>query len=306
MARGVEVQIEALAVLREVARHGSITGAADALRYTQSAVSRQVAALEADVGVRLFDRLPRGVALTDEGRCLLTHAEAILDRLAGARAELRALGDLTAGRLRVGAFASADAALVPRALAALRASHPGVVISLVEGVTPGLLDRLESGDTDLSVVSAYPYDPLDAKRFDLHHLLDEPVLVAVPRAHRLARRRTVRLAELADESWVAGSADPETTLLGGSLRRGFRPRIDFVAGEWTAKLGFVAAGLGVTLLPALAARTAPPDIALLSLHRDDASVRRVYAATLAGRSRPAAVDRLIAALRTVAADLERP
>jgi DNA-binding transcriptional LysR family regulator len=300
------MQLESLTVVGEVARHGSITAAAEALRYTQSAVSRQVAGLEAELGVRLFDRLPRGVALTEEGRCLLRHADAILDRLASARAELRALGDLSVGRLRVGAFASADAALVPRALAALRASHPAVQISLVEGVTPQLLERLAAGDADVSVVSAYPYDPLDERRFDLHHLLDEPVLVAVPRSHRLARRRSVRLADLADESWVAGSADPEATLLGGSLRHGFRPRIDFVAGEWTAKLGFVAAGLGVTLVPALAARAAPADIALVGLHRDEAPVRRVYAATLAGRSRPVAVDRLIAALATVAADLKVP
>jgi DNA-binding transcriptional LysR family regulator len=300
------VQVESLTVIAEVARLGSITGAAESLRYTQSAVSRQVAALEAELGVRLFDRLPRGVVPTEEGRCLLRHADAILDRLAAARAELRALGNLNAGRLRVGAFASADAALVPRALAALRASYPAIQISLVEGVTPGLLDRLAAGDADVCVVSAYPYDPLDARRFDLHPLLDEAVLVAVPRAHRLARRRTLRLADLADESWVAGSADPEATLLGGSVRHGFRPRIDFVAGEWTAKLGFVAAGLGVTLVPALAARAAPGDIALVALHRDEAPVRRIYAATLAGRTRPVAVDRLLTALATAAADLKKP
>ena len=298
------MQTESLIVLREVARRGSITAAADALRYTQSAVSRQVAALEADAGVRLFDRLPRGVALTDEGRCLLGHAEAVLDRLAAARGDLLALREMNAGRLRVGAFATADAALVPRALAELRASHPGIEISLVEGTTPHLLDRLVSGDADVSVVSAYPEHPLDGRRFALRHLLDEPVLVAVPRSHRLARRRSVRLAELADESWIAGSASPEETLLGGSLRHGFRPRIDIVAAEWTAKLGFVAAGLGVTLVPALAARAAPADIALIALRRDEAPVRHVFAATLAGRSRPAAVNRLITALEVVAAELK--
>jgi DNA-binding transcriptional LysR family regulator len=300
------VQVESLTVIAEVARLGSITAAAESLRYTQSAVSRQVASVEAELGVRLFDRLPRGVVPTEAGRCLLRHADAIVDRLAAARAELRALGDLNAGRLRVGAFASADAALVPRALAALRASYPAIQISLVEGVTPGLLDRLAAGDADVCVVSAYPRDPLDERRFDLHHLLDEAVLVAVPRAHRLARRRTLRLADLAEESWVAGSADPEATLLGGSLRHGFRPRIDYVAGEWTAKLGFVAAGLGVTLVPALAARAAPADIALVALHRDEAPVRHIYAATLAGRTRPVAVERLLAALAAAAADIREP
>src|SRR2546421_3129853 len=106
-----------LEVFREVARRGSFTAAAQALSYTQSAVSRQIAALEQDTGTTLFDRVPRGVRLTDEGRCLLEHAEVVLGRLESARRDLAALRDLDIGRLRVGAFATADAALVPRAMA---------------------------------------------------------------------------------------------------------------------------------------------------------------------------------------------
>ncbi|WP_412540252.1 LysR family transcriptional regulator [Longispora sp. K20-0274] len=297
------MQLQSLEVFRAVAAHGSITAAARALRFTQSAVSRQIAALEADTGAVLFDRLPRGVALTEEGRCLLGHAEAVLDRLGVARRELATLRDGTGGRLRVGAFATAVAALVPRALAAYRASRPGVTLSLVEGLTPELLDRLESGDADVAVVSAAPDRPLDPDRFDLRHLLDEHLLVAVPRTHRLARRRTVRYAELAGESFIAASATPENTLLAASLPLGFAPRVDIVAAEWTGKLGCVAAGLGITLIPALAIRAAPADIALLRLHRDDASVRRVFAATVAGRTRPAAVTAFVAHLREVAATL---
>ncbi|MEU3456771.1 LysR family transcriptional regulator [Micromonospora sp. NPDC006766] len=170
----------------------SITAAARSLRYTQSAVSRQVAGLEAEVGAPLFDRLPRGVALTEEGRCLLGHVEAVLDRLDSARRDLAALRELTAGRLRVGAFPTAVAALVPRALATFRSAHPQVALQLVEGLTPGLLDRLLAGDADVAVVSAAPDQPLDGERFDLCHLVDEVLLVAVPRTHRLAHRRTAR------------------------------------------------------------------------------------------------------------------
>jgi DNA-binding transcriptional LysR family regulator len=295
------MQAQLLEVFRAVARSGSITSAARSLRFTQSAVSRQVAALESDLGVALFDRLPRGVALTEEGRSLLPHAEAVLERLDRARRELAAIRDGGGGRLRVGAFPTAVAALVPQALAAFRDRHPEVALSLVEGLTPRLLGRLDAGDADVVVVSAPPDQPLDATRYQLHHLLDERMLVAVPRMHRLARRRTVRLAELADDPFIAGSATAEDTLLRAALPSGFQPHIDIVAAEWTGKLGCVAAGLGVALLPALAARARPADLVLLRLHAEDASVRRVFAATPAGRSIRPVVRELIALMRRGAA-----
>jgi DNA-binding transcriptional LysR family regulator len=287
------VETQHLAVFRTVARFGSITAAARHLRFTQSAVSRQIAALEAAIGVRVFDRLPRGVALTEEGRTLLPYAETILDRIAGARRDLDALAGLGSGRLRVGAFATAVAALVPWALASFRSAYPNVALSLVQGLTPVLLERLAAGDTDVAVVSASPVAPLDSARFDLHHLLDERLLVAVPREHRLARRRAVRLSELADDPYIVGSPTAEETLLRAGLPSGFQPRIDIVAVGWTGKLGCVAAGLGVTLVPALAVPGTPADIALLRLRPEDESVRRIFAATVAGRSAPPAVTRFL-------------
>ncbi|WP_250002785.1 LysR family transcriptional regulator [Actinoplanes sp. M2I2] len=278
-----------LDVFRTVAHLGSITAAARRLRFTQSAVSRQIAALEADVGARVFDRLPRGVALTEEGRALLPHADAILDRLVAAHRAVDDLHTLNAGRLRVGAFPTAVAALVPRALASFRRAYPEVAVSLVEGLTPTLLERLATGDADVAVVSESPAGPIDPDRYTLHHILDERLLVAVSRTHRLARRRTVRLSDLEDDSFIAGSADAEETLLRASLPTGFRPRIDIVAAEWTGKLGCVAAGLGVALVPALAMRGTPTDIILLRLHRDDEPTRRIHLATLAGRTPPPAV-----------------
>ncbi len=299
------MQTQSLEVFVVVARTGSITRAAQQLSYTQSAVSRQIAALEADAGSVLFDRLPRGVALTEAGRSLLPHAESVLDRLASARRDLAAVRGLASGRLRVGAFPTAVAALVPRALAAFREAHPGVDLSLVEGLTPGLLERLDAGDADVAVVSTPPDRPLDDRRFDLHHLIDERLLVAVPRGHRLARRRTVGISELAEDSFIAGSATAEQTLLRATLPTGFQPRVDIVAAEWTGKLGCVAAGLGVALVPALAIRATPPDIALLRLRSKDATVRRVLAATVAGRSRPPAVSAFLDELDRSAAHLRR-
>jgi DNA-binding transcriptional LysR family regulator len=297
------VQTELLEVFLAVARHRSITAAAQSLGYTQSAVSRQIAALEADVGARLLDRLPRGVTLTEEGRCLLPHVEAVLDRLVTARRELDALRGLGAGRLRVGAFPTAVAALVPRALAAFHHAHPALTLTLVEGRTPQLLERLLTADADVAVVSAPPDCPPDAGRFDLRHLLDEHLLVAVPRGHRLARRRTIRLAELAADPFIVGSATAEDTLMRASFPRGFRPRVDIVAADWTGKLGCVAAGLGVALIPALAVRAMPADVAPLRLHGDDAATRRIFAATGTGRTRPPAVDRFIGHLIAEARNL---
>nr|BFE62638.1 LysR family transcriptional regulator [Dactylosporangium thailandense] len=316
------VQTEMLEVFREVARQRTITGAAATLRYTQSAVSRQMAALEAEFGARLFDRLPRGVELTAEGRCLLEHASAVLDRLGAARREVRAVRDAETGRLRVGAFATADAAVVPRAMARLRSSHPDVEISLVEGVTARLLSALLVGDADVVLVNAGADRPFADERFRLHHLVDEPLLLGVGGSHRLAGgrggvgadptswrmsemspgdgeigRRVVRLREVAGEAWVAGSARVEETLLGASARLGFRPRIEFVVQEWTAKFGFVAAGLGVTLVPGLAARTAPADVVLLPLDPAEVPPRTVVAATLAGRTVPPVVEAFLVTLR---------
>jgi DNA-binding transcriptional LysR family regulator len=257
---GGAVDLAWLAVFREVAVRGSLSAAAQALGYTQPAVSRQISALEQATGAHLFDRLPRGVRLTDQGRCLLAHAEAVLDRMRAAQQALEDLRDLGAGRLRVGAFDSANAALVPRALAAF---------------------RLQNGEIDVAVISAYPHQTLDTGHLALQHLLDDPLMVALPADHQLARpgRTSLRLAELAGESWIEGFPGSSQTLTDACLRAGFRPQIDFTVREWTAKQGLVSAGLGLALVPFLAAGAIWPGIILRPLHPNDAPVRRVYAAT---------------------------
>ncbi|MEU9078067.1 LysR family transcriptional regulator [Kitasatospora sp. NPDC004745] len=289
-----------LDVFRTVAHLGSFTAAGERLGFTQSAISRQIATLEAELGTPLFDRLPRGVRLTEHGHALLPHAEALLDRLDSTRRDLAALTELTAGRLRVGAFDSANAALVPGALAAFRTAHPQVAISLTEGLSAHLLDLLGTGTIDLAVVASYAEDAYDRERFELQPLLADPVLVALPRGHRLARRRRLRLVELADESWIAASRHAESTLLAACLRSGFQPRIEYAVAAWTAKLGLVAAGLGPTLIPSLAARAARADLALVPLHPDDTPVRHVYTATRRGQRPPPAAAAFADLLRAAA------
>jgi DNA-binding transcriptional LysR family regulator len=269
-----------LRVFVAVAARGSFTAAAPILGYTQSAVSRQISTLEDEAGTTLFDRLPRGVRLTEPGRRLLPHAQAVLDRLDAARQELTDLSELATGRLRVAAFATADAALIPQAIATFQRRYPDVQITLREGFTSGLLELLGAGEADVAIVSYPTVQHLDG--FDLRKLRDDFMYVALPPDHRLARRRQVRLTDLQDEQWIAGSSRPEDTLISACLRTGFQPRIGFVARDWMAKQGFVAAGTGITLVPALAAEAVRPDIKLVRIHPDDMPPRQIYTATISG------------------------
>lgn len=283
----------------DVARHGSFTVAARELGWTQSAVSRQIAALEAALGgAPLFDRLPRGVRPTAQGRALLPHAEDIMSRLHVMARELSALQDAAGGLLRVGAFATADAGLVPRAIAGFRARHPGVTLTREEGLTPALLSRLSEGELDLAVVSTTGgtlSGPGEA--YELHHLLDERLYVALPAGHALAAEPELPLRRLAGEEWISGSPRVEGSLLEPALRHGFRPHVAHVVAEWTAKQGYVAAGLGVALVPALAAEGVRPDIALVPVRDEDVPPRAVYAATARGRAPAPAVRPFLGALR---------
>ncbi len=168
------------------------------------------------------------------------------------------------------------------------------------GSTPALLEQVPAGDVDVAVVSAPPDQPIDPAGLNLATCAASG-FVAVPADHRLSRRRTVRLSELDDEFFLAGSATAEEALLRARLPPEFRPKVDIVVADWTGKLGCVAAGLGVALLPALAARAVPPEVILLRLHPDDAPDRLIFAATATACRRPAA-ERFLPFLRQAVAD----
>ena len=294
-----------LEIFQEVARQGSFSAAARRLAYTQSAVSRQISALEADVGVPLFDRRARGVQLTVHGRAFLVHAESVLARLDLARRELDALDRLESGRLRIGAFTTATAVLLPRAMSTFASEWPHVTLSLVEGITRQLLERLESDDADLAVVSAFPGQTPNHDRFDFVPLLQDTMLVALPLSHRLVRRpQPLHLAELSEQAWIGADASADDRLL-GPARLTVTLGSDFPVREWTAKLGLVAAGLGITLVPSLAAEAVRPDVVLLPLNPVDAPPRTIYAATLKDSTPVPAVAPFLAVLRQTAKALRR-
>jgi DNA-binding transcriptional LysR family regulator len=294
------LDVRRLRVLREVAAQGSFSAAAEALAFTQPAVSRQIATLEAEAGARLVERSARGIRLTPAGELLVEHAEAILGRLAAAEAQLEALAGLGAGRLRLGSFPTANATLAPLAIAAFADAHPGVELRLTEATSADSVALLAAGELDLAVVSDAPPVPDAPPDVELEHLMDDPQYLALPRKHPLANAPQVRMHDLRDETWIEGR-DPVCSepLLTAARAAGFEPRIAFESAQWVGKQGLVAAGVGVTLIPTVALATVRDGIVLRSLG-DDAPVRRVFIATHATNYRAPAVEPMKAVLRRVA------
>jgi DNA-binding transcriptional LysR family regulator len=282
------LDVKRLRVLREVARHGSFSAAAEALGYTQPAVSRQVALLEQETGATLLQRLPTGVRLTDAGELLVTHADAILARLRDAEDQLDALLGLRAGKLRMSTLTSAAATIVPLAITEFRERLPDVELS-VSMVDPyAVLPLLRSGEVDLALCNEASY--LELPDLDGVVLFEEPMLIALPRRHRLANRKRVNLAELADDRWMLGTAQacPDAgRFIRSCHAAGFDPDIAFNNDDYTAILGFVAAGVGVAPVPEMVTRNVPSEVRICALNGVKVT-RPICAVMPAGyQSRPA-------------------
>jgi DNA-binding transcriptional LysR family regulator len=273
-----------LRVLREVAERGSFTAAAASLGYTQSAVSRQVAGLEGATGVKLFDRQPDGVRLTVAGRAVLAHAVIVLDEIAAAARELQGL-PVETGAIRLGVFISAGAVLVPRALATLRRTHPAIEVRTREGTTPALVRALRARTVDLALVaSTPPFRAPDTERpvLVLETLTEIELRLAVPATSRLADRDVVRIEDLDGQRWIATPSTADETLLGVWPGLGGRPRISHYARDWLSKLQLVAAGCGVTTVPATLSAVVPPGVRLLTVVGGSHELRRMVLARLPG------------------------
>jgi DNA-binding transcriptional LysR family regulator len=256
-----------LKVLREVAYRGSFSAAALALDYTQSAVSQQIAALEAETGMTLLERHPRGVTLTAAGQTLLAHADGILAGLEAAEAALAAIAGLRGGRLRIGSFPTAGSTLMPPAIATFRALYPDVELTLVEGEPEELVPRLRAGEIDLGVLFEFPGGAGLPQGLTRTPLLEDPMYLALPAAHRLAGRRRVRLEHLAGEAWVQTSRASACArhVVRCAHAAGFEPEVAFESDDYQTVQGLVAAGVGVALIPRLA----------LSVVREDVLVREL-------------------------------
>ena len=294
------LDLNRLVVLREVGRQRSFSGAAAALAYTQPAISRQIATLEREVGATLVDRSP--VRLTDAGEALVAHAEAILARLADAEAEVRAIGELRGGRLRMASFQTAAATVAPLAIAAFRKAHPEVKLSLTMAEPADALPELLCGELDI----ALSLDGMEAELtagVERLHLFDDPMYVALPVTHPLARRRRVRIGDFCEEEWMLGTTDrcPDARLFSDACRAaGFEPKLTFENDDYAAIAGFVAAGVGIAMIPDLASTHMRDDIVLRDLG-PGGPVRRIVAATKAGGYRSPATKAMLETLVEVSA-----
>jgi DNA-binding transcriptional LysR family regulator len=201
------LNLNRLRILIEVASRGSFSAAAESLSYTQSAVSQQIAALEAETGVTLIERLPRGVRLTPAGEVLVTYAEGILARLYAAEAEMAAIAGLRGGQLRMASFPTAGATLMPLAIAIFRGQHPEVTLTLAEGEPEEIGPRLEAGEFDIALLFEFEgtSDSL-APALSRLPLFEDPMFLALPADHPLAQRPTLRLESLRAEAWIQDSA----------------------------------------------------------------------------------------------------
>ena len=288
-------------VLREVAVRGSFSAAAEALSFTQSAVSQQIAALERETGATLVERSARGVRLTDAGRALVKHTEAILARLTEAESELEAIAGLRGGRVRMAAFESACATLMPPAIAEYRSRHPAVELSMTLSEPEASLPQLRAGEIELAVIFGGTLaESYSIEGLELVELLEDPLYLVLPAEHPLARKRNIRLSDLAHEPWIGGPVDCECTAL---IRRscavaGYDPRIAFEIDDYGAVQGLVAAGVGVSLIAEMGLSSVREDIVVRSLGRD-APVRRVYAAVHDGGYRSPATAAMLDVLREV-------
>jgi DNA-binding transcriptional LysR family regulator len=291
-----------LRVLAEVVRRGSFSAAAEALSYTQSAVSQAVARLEAETGATLIVRDRAGVRPTAAGASLIEHAEGIFARIEAAESELAAVLGVRAGRLRMASFPSAGATLMPLAIARFRERHPDVALTLAEGEPEEIAPRLRAGEFDLALLFEFPSaTERHGARLRTQVLLEDPMLVALPAEHALAGKPALTLADLRDEDWVQTSASSPCArhVVRSCLAAGFEPEVTFESDDYETVQGLIAAGVGVALIPRLALTHVHPGIVVRALAPKPPS-RRVVAATLAAAPVAPAAGTMIEILADVA------
>ena len=300
------LDLRRLRLLRELHRRGTIAAVADALQYTPSGVSQQLAMLEREAGVKLLERAGRGVRLTDPALVLVEHAEALLERAELAEAELAAAAGTVAGRTRISSFQSVALHIAIPAIAQLESAAPRLRVELIEAEPEQGLPRLVAGDLDVVLGDEWPDHPTRLPRgIDRHELLEDPILLVLPREHPAARRhpRAIPLAELAGEAWTAsepGMGWEAMTRRTCQSLGGFEPDIRNRTNDAAVALAAAAEGIALAMLTELATTGRREHVAVRSIvgaHEN----RRIFAATRAADAARPSTRAVLDALRAATA-----
>lgn len=289
-----DLDLQSLRIVRAIADTGSITGAAESLGFSQPAVSQHLRRLEARLDVALVERVGRGVRLTEAGRMLARHAASISLAVDAAAEELAELRGLRTGIVRLVAFPSASPVVVPRLIAALAARHPGLSLTYVEAEPPEAVEMLREDRADIALTFSYPGDRDDphgssARGLTVRSAGRDDVMLVLPSSHGEVRH----VADLADETWIAGCPRCRGHLLELCGRAGFEPRIGYETDNYVAVEGLVAQGIGVATLPRMAVESFPPLPGIVTAPLPHAEARRLHVVTAQGAER---VPSLAAAL----------
>ncbi len=295
------LDVQSLRVVKAVADEGSITAAAEALGYSQPAVSQQLKRLEQRLGVAVVERVGRTVRLTDAGRILARHAPAVTTALDAAVGELAELRGVRSGRVRLVAFPSASPSVVPRLLADLSHRHPGLVVTFVEAEPPEAVAAVREDRADIALTFSYPGDRDDPHRLSARGLAvrtvgTDDLLAVLPAGHPAAIAGRVALGDLSGEDWIAGCPRCRGHLLEVCDRAGFEPRIAFETDNFVAVEGLVAQGIGVATLPRLAVDSFPqlPGVVTLPLPAEER--RTLHVVTAHGADRVPSVRAVLTAI----------
>ncbi|MFF9863849.1 LysR family transcriptional regulator [Streptomyces sp. NPDC013953] len=295
-----EWDIKKLRILRTLRDRGTVTATAEALLMTPSAVSQQLTNLSRQLGVRLLEAQGRRVRLTDAAHLVLRHAEEVFAQLERADAELTGYLRGEAGEVRVGAFSTAVPALVVPAVLRLRTAHPALEVRVREAEAAEAYELLSAGAVDLALSLAVHAPTVRDPGFTRVPLLADPLDVALPAGHPLAGAPGLRLADLSGERWIFGGSGPWSEITTVACEAaGFLPEQAHSAAGWTAILAMVEAGMGVALVPRMAAAERSTGVVMRVLEGDQPR-RHVIAAVRRGSESAPAVARVLTALREAA------
>src|SRR3954468_2616352 len=297
------LDLKLLTTFREVAVRGSFSDAAAALDFTQPAVSQHISRLESTLGVRVLERSARGVTLTAAGEVLVRHASALLDSARQAEEAVREAGGVGRPQVRVSAFPSAAAGLLPGATRELRARRPDAELTLQVLETEPALDALLAGRVDVATIVQSPLSPAKPRAgVEYVPIVDDELRIAVAADHPLATRASVGLEELRDEAFliteVAGTCADSNVVLHAFRDAGYEPNVSFASEDYQALQGMAASGIGVALIPTIALTSSRPDVVVVPL-RGRAPSRQIVAAVRTGEADPL-VEHMVEALRNAA------